>query len=212
MECLHGKLASSSTTQNGVFWFCGQKPSCEFFCPEEDCHMFGKAVASFHNSKCIHPTCYTHGKLAQMRMVKDKMKESYGRPYFVCSDRINPCSFWQWADVFEGIKPFCRHDLVCRTSKVKKEGPNQGRLFYSCPNDRENSCGFFEWKQKEDESPLFDFCDVFFSSPPSYRYTVKSSEETFTSHETDHKKAYEEFLHQKSIDELAEDMTKLKIC
>ena len=85
-------------------------------------------------------------------MVKDKMKESYGRPYFVCSDRTNPCSFWYWADVFEGIKPFCRHDLVCRMSKVKKEGPNQGRLFHSCPNDRENSCGFFEWKQKEDES------------------------------------------------------------
>ena len=129
-----------------MFWFCGQKPSCELFCPEEDCYMFGKAVASFHKSKCIHPTCYTHGKLAQMRMVKDKMKESYRRPYFVCSDRRNPCSFWQWADVAESPKPICRHDLVCHTSKVKKDGPNHGRLFYCCPKDRENSCGFFEWK------------------------------------------------------------------
>ena len=77
MECLHGKPASSSTTQKGVFSFCGQKPSCEFFCPEEDCYMFGKPVASFHKSKCIHPTCYTHGKLAQMRMVKDKITEGH---------------------------------------------------------------------------------------------------------------------------------------
>ena len=77
MECLHGKPESSSTTQNGMFWFCGQNPSCEFFCPVEDCYMFEKAVASFHKSNCLHPTCYTHEKLAQIRMVKDKMKESY---------------------------------------------------------------------------------------------------------------------------------------
>ena len=58
MECLHGKPISSSTIQNCImFWFCGQKPSCEFFCPEEDCYMFGKAIASFHKSRCIHPTC-----------------------------------------------------------------------------------------------------------------------------------------------------------
>ena len=61
MECLHGKPALSTTTQNGMFWFCGQKPCCEFFCPEEDCYMFGKAVASFHKRGCIHPTCYAHG-------------------------------------------------------------------------------------------------------------------------------------------------------
>ena len=211
MECLHGKPASSSTTQNGVFWFCGQKPSCEFFCPEEDCYMFGKAVASFHKSKCIHPTCYTHGKLAQMRMVKDKMKESYGRPYFVCSDRNNPCSFWQWADVAESPKPICRHDLVCRTSKVKKDGPNHGHLFYCCPKDRENSCGFFEWKPVENSPRIYNI-GCLFSSPGRYRYMVADTDETFTSSKNDPKEAYEEFLHRKSIDELVEDMTKLNIC
>ena len=39
------------------------------YCSEEDCYMFGKAVASFHKSRFIHPTCYTHGKLTEMRMV-----------------------------------------------------------------------------------------------------------------------------------------------
>ena len=155
MECLHGKPALSTTTQNGMFGFCGQKPCCEFFCPEEDCHMFGKAVASFHKSGCTHPMCYAHGKLTQMRMVKDKMKESYGIPYFVCSERGNPCSFWQWADVFEDVKPRCRHDLVSRMYKVKKEGPNKGRFFYSCPNERESACEFFEWKPIENSPCVY---------------------------------------------------------
>ena len=39
--------------------------------------MFEKALASFHKSKCLHPTCYTHGKLAQMRIVKDSYTEDH---------------------------------------------------------------------------------------------------------------------------------------
>ena len=42
---------------------------------------------------------------------------------FVCSERGNPCLFWQWAHVFEGIKPLCKYGLTCRTNKVTKEGP-----------------------------------------------------------------------------------------
>ena len=206
MECLHGKLASSSITKNGLFWYCGQKPSCQFFCPEEDCYMFGKAVDAFRASGCIQPVCHTHQKLATMRMVKDKMKESYGRPYFVCSERENHCSFWQWGDIFESPKPFCRHGMVCCGRKVKKDGINKDRLFYSCPNDKENSCGFFEWKPQED--PLEPFCTVLFSKPPSYRYTVKKTGETFTSRETDHTKAYEEYLFQKSVDVMTIDLEK----
>ena len=40
MECLHGLPASSTVTQKGTFWFCGQKPSCEFFCPDQDCFVW----------------------------------------------------------------------------------------------------------------------------------------------------------------------------
>ena len=42
---------------------------------------------------------------------------------FVCSERGNPCLFWQWAHVFEGIKPICKYGLACRTNKVTKECP-----------------------------------------------------------------------------------------
>ena len=129
----------------------------------------------------------SHGLLSSERLsstclVKDNTNGNGGGPFFVCSDRNNPCLFWQWGDVVESPKPMCHHGLTCCVRKVKKDGPNQGRLFYCCPNDKENSCGFFEWKTKEQDL-LYDFCDVLFSSPPSYRYTVKSSAETFTSHE-----------------------------
>ncbi|CAB4005553.1 DNA topoisomerase [Paramuricea clavata] len=74
------------------------------------------------------------------------MKDNYGRPFFVCSERKNLCKFWQWGDVFEGPRQLCQHGMVCCERKVKKYGPNQNRLFYCCRKD--DSCGFFEWKQQ----------------------------------------------------------------
>ncbi len=83
MECLHGLPASSTVTQKGTFWFCAQRPSCEFFCPDQDCYMFGKATTAYRESGCIHPRCYGHERLAKMRMVKDTNNQNYGRPFFV---------------------------------------------------------------------------------------------------------------------------------
>ena len=57
MECLHGKAAASTTTNNGTFWFCGEKPSCEFFRQDENCYMYTRAVAAFRASGSIHPVC-----------------------------------------------------------------------------------------------------------------------------------------------------------
>jgi hypothetical protein len=34
---------------------------------------------------------------------------------------------------------------ACATLKVKKEGVNKGRMFFTCPNGKENSCRYFEW-------------------------------------------------------------------
>ncbi len=135
MECLHGKTAACSTTKHGTFWFCEQRPSCEFFCSDEDCYMYTKAVAAFRESGCLHPVCPTHQKLAKLRMVEDKMKQSYGRPFFVCAERENQCKFWQWGDVYERPRPLCQHGMVCCERKVKKDGPNQNRLFYCCPKE-----------------------------------------------------------------------------
>ena len=178
MECLHCLPASSIVTQKCTFWFCGQKPSCEFFCPDQDYFMFGKAMTSFREYGCVHLRCFRHGRTAKIRMVKDTNNQNYSRSFFVCSERDDPCGFWQWGDFFEGLKPVCQHNLICRTKKVKKEIPNQGRLFYCCPHPRESACDLFAWKPEE--YPYAPGCMCLFSNPPSYRHTVKKTRETLT--------------------------------
>jgi hypothetical protein len=86
MECFHGKSAACSTTVRGTFWFCGETPSCEFFCHDEDFYLFTRAMEACQNSGSNHPICPTHQRLVKLRVVKDKMKDNYGRPFFVCAD------------------------------------------------------------------------------------------------------------------------------
>ena len=85
-----------------------------------------------------------------MRVVKDLMKPSYGRPFFVCSDKTNPCSFWVWGDVQPQAKPECRHGFPYVIRKVKK-GLNKDRLFFCCA--QKHSCKYFEWVPEE---PYYD--------------------------------------------------------
>ena len=91
-------------------------------------------------------------------------------------------------------------------SKVKKDGPNHARLFYCCARNRENSCGFLEWKPIENSPSIYKI-GCLFTSPGQYQYMVADTDKTFTS-KNDPKEDYEEFLHRKSIDEFVEDMTK----
>lgn len=44
----------------------------------------------------------------------------------------------------------CKCPLEARLDPVKKEGDNQGRLFWHCPSRMPDGCGFFEW---DDEPP-----------------------------------------------------------
>ncbi len=203
MECfLHGKTAACSTTKHDTFWFCEERPSCEFFCSDEDCYMYTEAVAAFRESGCLHPVCPTHQKLAKLRMVEDKMKQSYGRPFFVCAERENQCKFWQWGDVYECPRPLCQHGMVCCERKVKKDGPNQNRLFYCCP--KEDACGFFEWKQQGTRAIKTGF--ALFSNPLQYRYKIEETGETFTSTKANTKDAFEEYKFLKSVDALTSEL------
>ena len=211
MECLHGKLASTSTTSNGSFWFCGQNPSCHFFCSEEDGYRFEKAIRAWKSAGAHQPQCHEHQKLARMRIVKDPMKEDYGRPFFVCSHRENPCSFWQWGDVNETVRPDCRHGFPCCIRKVKKEGVNKDRTFFCCPNGKDNSCSYFEWTPSEEDIPICPCFEVNFSMPPSYNYTIKRTGERFTSHCGDRMKAFKEHLENKSKDILTNTFENMKL-
>ena len=139
MECLHGVPAALLAHEKGKFFVCDNKNvnSCEFFCPEQDCDVFKTAIYLWKYNGAIHPVCHAHQQAAKMRVVKDITKQNYGRPYFVCCFRSDPCNFWQWGDQIEIPRPKCRHGLETRIHKVKKVGNNHGRLFYCCPNQRE---------------------------------------------------------------------------
>jgi len=125
------------------------------------------------------------------------LKPSFGRPFFICPDKEKPCSFWQWGDV---IRPQCYHGEQCSTRKVKKEGVNHGRLFYACSKGKDESCGYFEWRDAErDEDPFEPICTVNFSMPPSYVYTVKETGEQF---KRNRHQAYAEYLSIKNKENL----------
>ena len=150
MECLHGKPASSLITKNGSFWFYGQKPSCGFICMEEEGYAVQKALAAWRTTNLKQPICESHRKPVKFRVVKDLMKESYGRPYFTCADRENPCSLWMWADENQIEKPNCYHGHQTVMKRVKRDRPNKGRLFFCCANEK--SCQYFQWAPEEESA------------------------------------------------------------
>ena len=66
----------------------GKSQVVNFFCPQEDCGYFHNAITVWKNSSCPQPECYGHKKLATMRVVKDILKPSFGRPFFVRRRKI----------------------------------------------------------------------------------------------------------------------------
>ena len=51
------------------------------------------------------------------------------------------------------------------------------------------------------EDPLVSVAEVFFSYPPSYMNYVKATGERFRSFEVDHKKAYQELMEKKLLEQ-----------
>jgi DNA topoisomerase-3 len=43
-------------------------------------------------------------------------------------------------------KKYCQCELTAVLKIVKKEGANQGRHYWSCPNSQAAACAFFEWE------------------------------------------------------------------
>ena len=109
---------------------------CDIFFSEDDGYMFEKTIMVWKSMDQLHPRC-------EECVVKDLMKVNYGRPFFVYSEKVKPCSFWVWGDVQLLPKPECHHWFLCVVRKVK-EVLNKDLLFFCCSNDKENSCLYFE--------------------------------------------------------------------
>ncbi|KAI0302708.1 DNA topoisomerase [Russula brevipes] len=103
-----------------------------------------------------------------------KQSENKGRRFRRCG-QPKDCDFFEWADELPQEhklkrsgppdppsipakrsrtgdatpRKYCRCDLTAVIKTVKKEGPNQGKLYWSCPNSQAAACDFFEWDNEE---------------------------------------------------------------
>lgn len=53
-------------------------------------------------------------------------------------------------DTSENIS--CQCNLLAAKRKVSKSGPNNGRLFFVCPNSENSNCNFFLWADEEEKN------------------------------------------------------------
>ncbi|EJU05529.1 prokaryotic type I DNA topoisomerase [Dacryopinax primogenitus] len=104
-----------------------------------------------------------------------KETSNKGRKFWTCPNDPS-CGFFEWADQASGGSASktgassrtipakrthtvyarrCKCDLTAVSRTVVKEGPNRGRIFWTCPNSENARCTFFEWddEQKEMSGP-----------------------------------------------------------
>ncbi|XP_069315279.1 5'-3' DNA helicase ZGRF1 isoform X2 [Eulemur rufifrons] len=68
----------------------------------------------------------------------------------------------------ENNVPSCHHNQPAKLVMVKKEGPNKGRLFYTCDGPKADQCKFFKWLEEatpgystqEDSLPSMVLSDI----------------------------------------------------
>ena len=102
-----------------------------------------------------------------------------------------------------------RHGLTSHVRKVKEDGSHQDRLFYCCPNHKENSCGLFEWKPKE-YSPVVEDVGCLLTHPLQYQYQDKNTDEDITRPDPDSNEADGEFLFNQTANAMAQDMKRME--
>ena len=116
-------------------------------------------------------------------IVTRKEGANQGREFYTCG-KDRSCSYFQWKDEIDqnmpkrqnsnntktqnnknsaqpsavGDAPMCQCNLPANQLMVRKEGPNCGKLFYGCGNNR--SCSFFQWA---DEVPFPPFYKIYSS-------------------------------------------------
>ncbi|XP_060042225.1 protein ZGRF1 [Erinaceus europaeus] len=53
----------------------------------------------------------------------------------------------------DAFVPSCHHQQPAKLVAVRKEGPNQGRLFYTCDGPKADRCKFFKWLEEVTPGP-----------------------------------------------------------
>ena len=161
IKCLHGEPAAYSTTQNGSFWFCNQSPSNHFFCSKNEEYLTEKAIESWKSTK--QSSMWWSSKAGEIACDK-KLIETYLWPTLLPVFRSIESLFLLGLGRCATYRKTRRSSWTpCVIRKVKKEGLNKDRLFFCCPNDKENSFRFFEWAP--DEATYAHYRSVNFFKP-----------------------------------------------
>ena len=142
--------------KNNALWVCRQSSTCHFSCYEKQSNknLYTGAVEAFLNTGQSIPLCCIRKdgerNYAKIKVVTDIKKENYGRPFFICSKGLNPCSYFEWGDQKIPEVPLCEHEQPSRMFTVKK-GQNKDRSFFRCrERDTEKRCKFFKWSEDMD--------------------------------------------------------------
>ena len=116
--------------------------------------------------------CYCNLSTALRQVSKDNSNK--GKLFYCCPKNCNnetKCKYFMWKDESlkrinknfdetkndetstneskdsdEESKPKCKCNLTAILQKTKKEGPNKGKWFYTCPKYYEQKCKYFMWK------------------------------------------------------------------
>ena len=96
---------------------------------------------------------------AKMRANTDVENDNFGRPFFVCSKKVDRCRYFAWGDQAIIPRPLCEHGKPCNIRKEWKEGSNKGRYFFSCAepasyNPSRGPFKFFKWVETEDQREI----------------------------------------------------------
>lgn len=98
-----------------------------------------------------HPDC--NCKMPSRRMTAQKEGPNKGREFYRCGNMApNDCGFFTWTDVYRAEEAVpnceCNKPAICRI--VAKEGPNNGRYYFSCATQVENGnqCKYFAWEDE----------------------------------------------------------------
>ncbi|KAJ6498951.1 hypothetical protein C8R45DRAFT_864161, partial [Mycena sanguinolenta] len=124
------------------------------------------------SSADIEVRCNCNAPAVQRTVTRES--ETKGKKFWTCETR--GCTFFSWVDDApvasgsraipakrsyseqqdsgDGGRPVrkCKCNLTAVQRTVRKEGANQGRIFWKCPNVQGAECGTFEWDDEPSQS------------------------------------------------------------
>jgi DNA topoisomerase-3 len=154
VKCRCGTPAGDRTTlkegpnKGRRFWVCGDGGKCEFFEWMDGPSSLGTSGSSANGGQGVVPQKRSAPERAVSFTHSIRCKCNRDTHSFLCRTQYSgpAASSSPYAQsASDGPTRMCRCDMTAVQRTVMKEGPNQGRKFWACPNSEKARCGYFEW-------------------------------------------------------------------